>query len=171
MKNKKKSHVLLALESPKMQKVSYCKHNFSICLLLNDLLTFFTYLNLLIHKHLSHSGFERFIKVFELSNIKVLYQISPYFLGIHLGSIFSSTAVYFSTDLFTFLRWLHVFYDEVVDTILQWSDTKWFIIAGGHSQTTLTKYLPIIDHQATLKTLYHCIKPVLLHKQPGSRLM
>ena len=45
-------------------------------------------------------------------------------------SIFSSTAVYFSTDLFTFLRWLHVFYDGFVDTILHWSDTKWFIIAA-----------------------------------------
>ena len=49
---------------------------------------------------------------------------------IHLASIFSSTAVYFSTDLFTFLRWLHVFYDGFVDTILHWSDTKWFIIAA-----------------------------------------
>lgn len=52
------------------------------------------------------------------------------FFCIRLASIFFSSAIYMASDLFTVLRWIHVFYEDVVDAVLQWSDTKWFIISA-----------------------------------------
>jgi hypothetical protein len=62
------------------------------------------------------------------STLKML-QSPPVFFTFHLASIFTSTAVFLAADLFTVLRFTHVFFEETVDTILMWSDTKWFALS------------------------------------------